>query len=101
MCVDAYPRSCVGREAGMTDTSVQWRAVQMRTSAINRHTAPGSTQRDKTWPDVVCPYDGQPLAAKEAMMQCPSNHRWGIDAGIPRMVSQTRNYADAFGLQWK
>lgn len=53
-----------------------------------------------TWPELVCPSDGQRLAVCQDALVCPSNHRWRIESSIPRMVPE-RNYADAFGVQWK
>jgi 2-polyprenyl-3-methyl-5-hydroxy-6-metoxy-1,4-benzoquinol methylase len=52
------------------------------------------------WPEIVCPNDGQRLAAAHSALVCPSGHRWRIESGILRMVPP-RNYSDAFGLQWK
>jgi 2-polyprenyl-3-methyl-5-hydroxy-6-metoxy-1,4-benzoquinol methylase len=53
------------------------------------------------WPEVVCPEDRQSLAIGEGEMVCPRGHHWRNDSGIPRMISQAKNYTDAFGLQWK
>jgi SAM-dependent methyltransferase len=53
------------------------------------------------WPELVCPEDGRQLTSGKDGLVCPANHRWRIEAGIPRLLSQTRNYADAFGLQWR
>ena len=53
-----------------------------------------------TWPDVVCPADGAPLAPLTGELVCPRQHRWLVRDGIPRFVPG-ENYADAFGLQWK
>jgi len=54
------------------------------------------------WPEIVCPEDGQPLARdrQNDELTCPLGHRWRIHLGIPRMIAQETNYADAFGLQW-
>jgi SAM-dependent methyltransferase len=73
----------------------------MTVSVINSRAADGFAGREDTWPEVVCPFDGQPLAARGPMMVCSSNHRWSTDSGILRLVPRTVNYADAFGLQWK
>ena len=53
------------------------------------------------WPEVLCPEDGQSLDSTDGELVCSLGHHWGKDSGIPRMISQSNNYADAFGLQWK
>src|SRR5256885_11739845 len=53
------------------------------------------------FPEIVCPLDGQPLNATAAKLVCTKGgHEWSVDAGIPRMIADRHNYADAFGLQW-
>ena len=54
----------------------------------------------KVWPEVVCPEHGQPVAAARDELRCSQGHGWSIRSGIPRMIPQANNYADAFGLQW-
>ena len=54
------------------------------------------------FPDVICPVDGQALIPHGgARLLCTQGHEWVTEAGIPRMLRDRRNYADAFGLQWK
>ena len=53
------------------------------------------------WPEVLCPEDGQSLDSTDGELVCSLGHHWRKDSGIPRMISQSNNYADAFGLQWK
>ena len=53
------------------------------------------------FPEVVCPVDGQTLAPDAAKLVCAREHEWSVEGGIPRMVRDRHNYADAFGLQWK
>jgi 2-polyprenyl-3-methyl-5-hydroxy-6-metoxy-1,4-benzoquinol methylase len=53
------------------------------------------------FPDVICPMDGQPVVPGAAKLVCSRGHEWMTDDGIPRMLPAGRNYADAFGLQWK
>ena len=54
------------------------------------------------FPDVICPVDGQALIPHGgAKLLCTQGHEWVTEVGIPRMLRDRRNYADAFGLQWK
>jgi SAM-dependent methyltransferase len=59
-----------------------------------------STQDPRTAPPVVCPADGQSLAAIDGSLVCTNAHKWGVRLGIPRMIPSSTTYADAFGLQW-
>jgi len=54
-----------------------------------------------SFPEVMCPKDGQPLTIAGNVLVCPSNHRWTNESGIFRMVNRSARYVDAFGLQWK
>lgn len=58
--------------------------------------ADGSIQ----WPPYHCPQHGEPLAERENVLLCPSDHAFSRRNGIPRFVSGS-NYADSFGAQWK
>ncbi|HXO86211.1 MAG TPA: class I SAM-dependent methyltransferase [Gemmatimonadales bacterium] len=51
-------------------------------------------------PPVVCPSDGQQIAAVNGTLVCPRGHAWSVRLGVPRMIPSARTYADAFGLQW-
>jgi SAM-dependent methyltransferase len=53
-----------------------------------------------TWPRVVFPEDGAPLASISSELVCPKQHRWVVRDDISRFVP-SHNYAAAFGLQWK
>lgn len=53
------------------------------------------------FPQIVCPIDRLPQTKSGEHLVCPNGHRWSIQQGIPRMVLERSNYADAFGLQWK
>jgi len=52
------------------------------------------------FPEIVCPIEGQPLSQTAGKLVCARGHAWSVDAGIPRMIADRHNYADAFGLQW-
>jgi SAM-dependent methyltransferase len=51
-------------------------------------------------PVIVCPADGQALAAADGNLVCARGHEWRTRLGIPRMIPGEQTYADAFGLQW-
>ena len=53
------------------------------------------------WPALVCPDDGASLRVGAEALSCPHGHVWTVQQGIPRMVPEPSNYADAFGLQWR
>ena len=59
-----------------------------------------SSASSATWPTLVCPDDGSPLACDGGELACSARHRWAVSGGIPRFVPP-QNYAAAFGLQWK
>ncbi len=52
-------------------------------------------------PELVCPLDHQSLARAHDALACAAGHAFPVEAGIPRTVTRSRDYADAFGLQWK
>jgi 2-polyprenyl-3-methyl-5-hydroxy-6-metoxy-1,4-benzoquinol methylase len=52
------------------------------------------------WPDFCCPVHGVPLDKKGDILCCPQGKKFFLRQGIPRFVNQ-RNYAEAFGAQWK
>jgi 2-polyprenyl-3-methyl-5-hydroxy-6-metoxy-1,4-benzoquinol methylase len=51
-------------------------------------------------PALVCPFDRASLQSRETTMSCPKGHTFQVRAGIPRLVRQETQYADAFGEQW-
>lgn len=52
------------------------------------------------FPELVCPVDHQPLAPQGNVIGCANRHLYAIDRGIPRVVDQRTQYAEAFGEQW-
>jgi 2-polyprenyl-3-methyl-5-hydroxy-6-metoxy-1,4-benzoquinol methylase len=52
------------------------------------------------FPELVCPADQQPLAAKSATLECGKGHRFPVEAGIPRVLLSGTGYVDTFGDQW-
>ncbi len=85
----------------MFDASVRGGPAQDATSAAGRPPTTHSSPGDRAWPELICPIDQQRLATGESALVCRSNHRWVVKEGIPRMVPESQNYTDAFGLQWK
>ena len=53
------------------------------------------------FPELVCPVDRQPLAWSGDAIHCAGGHTFSNRLGIPRLLESERNYADAFGEQWK
>jgi SAM-dependent methyltransferase len=56
-----------------------------------------------SFPALVCPHDGAPLAAPghgDALV-CSAGHTYPVREDIPRLLFNTRGYADAFGEQWR
>ena len=51
----------------------------------------------------MCPVDQLQLAEVEGgdRLVCPEGHSFVVRHGIPRLLAQESNYADAFGEQWK
>ena len=55
-----------------------------------------------SFPVLVCPLDRTPLSnSSAAELRCAHGHHYANTAGIPRVLASQRNYADAFGEQWK
>lgn len=54
----------------------------------------------RAWPEWACPVHLEPLQEREESLQCPRGHCFPLTNGIPRFVGG-KNYADAFGAQWK
>jgi 2-polyprenyl-3-methyl-5-hydroxy-6-metoxy-1,4-benzoquinol methylase len=52
------------------------------------------------WPDLSCPFHRVRLEQKGDILCCPQGEKFFVQHGIPRFVNQ-RNYAEAFGAQWK
>jgi 2-polyprenyl-3-methyl-5-hydroxy-6-metoxy-1,4-benzoquinol methylase len=52
------------------------------------------------WPDLCCPFHRVRLENKGDIFYCPQGEKFFVQHGIPRFVNQ-RNYAEAFGAQWK
>src|ERR1700719_2064055 len=52
------------------------------------------------WPDFCCPVHGVCLEKEGDILCCRQGEKFFLRQGIPRFVDQ-RNYADAFGEQWK
>jgi 2-polyprenyl-3-methyl-5-hydroxy-6-metoxy-1,4-benzoquinol methylase len=54
------------------------------------------------FPALVCPLDRTSLVETTAgELRCADGHRYSSVLGIPRVLASGRNYADAFGAQWK
>lgn len=53
-----------------------------------------------TWPVLICPECRGLVARTENALTCSLGHTWPVRSGIPRMLGEDGNYADAFGLQW-
>ena len=54
------------------------------------------------FPELVCPVDLLPLAVpSEGLIRCTAGHVYAERLGIPRLLASEKNYADAFGEQWK
>jgi SAM-dependent methyltransferase len=55
------------------------------------------------FPAYVCPFDQQELErdGTAPKLACPDGHAFPVREDIPRLLPDVRNYADAFGLQWK
>jgi SAM-dependent methyltransferase len=51
-------------------------------------------------PPLVCPTDHLPLRATDGVLLCERQHSYAVRAGIPRLLSDRAQYADAFGEQW-
>ena len=60
------------------------------------------TDVGSTFPLLVCPLDRTTLVpADSSELRCADGHRYSHASGIPRVLASQRNYADAFGAQWK
>ncbi len=59
--------------------------------------------RTPSFPESVCPVDQSALATADAGdgLVCSLGHRYPIRQGIPRLLAPERNYAEAFGAQWR
>lgn len=54
------------------------------------------------FPELVCPQDLTPLSADgNDVLRCQHEHRYALRRGIPRVVKEAGNYAEAFGAQWR
>lgn len=53
------------------------------------------------WPELTCPEDNQPLTDAQTELVCSRGNHWKKHLNIPRMISESINYTEAFGLQWK
>jgi 2-polyprenyl-3-methyl-5-hydroxy-6-metoxy-1,4-benzoquinol methylase len=54
------------------------------------------------FPELVCPQDLTPLSADGSdALRCRHQHRYAVRRGIPRVVRDADNYAEAFGAQWR
>jgi 2-polyprenyl-3-methyl-5-hydroxy-6-metoxy-1,4-benzoquinol methylase len=51
-------------------------------------------------PPFLCPRDRLPLDETGHELVCGEGHRYAVRNGIPRLVTSTASYADAFGEQW-
>jgi len=60
-----------------------------------------TTTQNDTFPALVDPQSLESLEATEGGFQSASGNHYQIIAGIPRVVPDLSNYADAFGEQWK
>lgn len=59
-----------------------------------------STTHEGHWKDFCCPIHLDHLELKGQTLCCPRGEKFPLRGGIPRFVEQ-KNYADAFGAQWK
>lgn len=58
--------------------------------------------RAGAFPEIVCPADHSPLTRSAlGSFICAQGHEYLNTLGIPRLLAMERNYADAFGEQWK
>jgi 2-polyprenyl-3-methyl-5-hydroxy-6-metoxy-1,4-benzoquinol methylase len=55
-----------------------------------------------TFPELVCPRDLTPLSRDATgTLSCQQQHRYDVRDGIPRLLRDATNYAEAFGAQWR
>jgi len=55
-----------------------------------------------TFPELVCPVDHTRLSQDGVdALSCQHQHRYMVRGGIPRVLKDANNYAEAFGAQWR
>ncbi|HVC02265.1 MAG TPA: class I SAM-dependent methyltransferase [Steroidobacteraceae bacterium] len=60
-----------------------------------------SAMPQQSFPPMICPFDHSQLdATHERELRCRSGHAFAIRGGIPRLLKDEENYAEAFGKQW-